>query len=157
MSQSIGTPVDSAERAIFTERIFDAPRELVFKAWIDPDILAQWFGPAGFRTTTHEIDVKPGGVWRFTMHGPDGTDFPNKAIYTEVVPPEKLVFEHGEDAEDFVRMDLVTAIFEEIDGKTKISFTQLFNSKAERDEVAGFAVEGNRQTFDRLEAYLASL
>lgn len=155
--QTIDTSADFADRAIFTERIFDAPRELVFNAWTDPDILSQWFGPAGFRTTTHEIDVRPGGIWRFTMHGPDGTDFPNKAIYTEVAPPEKLVFEHGEDADEFVRMDLVTAIFEEIEGKTKISFTQLFNSKAERDEIAGFAVEGNRQTFDRLEAYLASI
>jgi uncharacterized protein YndB with AHSA1/START domain len=156
MSQSIDTLSNVAEREIRTERIFDAPREVVFAAWTDPDLLAQWFGPAGFTTTTHEIDVVPGGTWRFTMHGPDGMDFPNKAIYTEVTPPEKLVFEHGVDGAEYTFTDLVTALFEEVDGKTKLTFTQLFNSKAERDEVAGFASEGNNQAFDRLEAILAA-
>jgi len=152
----IDTISSTAEREIRTERIFDAPRELVFSAWTDPVILAQWFGPDGFTTTTHEIDMVPGGAWRFTMRGPDGVEFPNKAIYTEIVPPEKIVFEHGEDSDEFLPLDIVTALFEEFEGKTKLTFTQLFASKEQRDEIAVFAVEGNRQTFDRLEAYLAS-
>jgi uncharacterized protein YndB with AHSA1/START domain len=68
-------------------RTFDAPRELVFNAWTDPKQITQWWRLTGFTTTTHEMDVKPGGVWRFVMHGPDGTDYKNKIVFIEVVRP----------------------------------------------------------------------
>lgn len=68
-------------------RTIDAPRDLVFDAWTDPAHVGQWWGPDGFTTTTHEIDIRPGGVWRFTMHGPDGVDYPNEIAFEEIVPP----------------------------------------------------------------------
>ena len=85
----------TADREIATSRVFDAPRDLVWEAWTDPKHLARWYGPNGFTVTTHEMDVRPGGVWRLTMHGPDGTDYPNLTRYVEVVRPERLVYEHG--------------------------------------------------------------
>src|SRR3954464_2525826 len=85
---------DSADREIVAVRVFDAPRELVYKAWTDPEHVAQWWGPNGFTNTIHEMDVRPGGVWRFIMHGPDGTDYKNEVEYLEVVKPELLVYLH---------------------------------------------------------------
>jgi uncharacterized protein YndB with AHSA1/START domain len=87
----------TSDRDLVIERIFDAPRQMVFDAWTDPETIGQWWGPRGFTTTVHEMDVRPGGVWRFTMHGPDGTDYPNRVVYDEVVAPERLVYTHGAD------------------------------------------------------------
>lgn len=82
----------TADREIGTTRIFNAPRELVGKAWADPKHVALWWGPNGFTNTISEMSVKPGGTWRFVMHGPDGTDDPNKIVFLEVVKPERLVY-----------------------------------------------------------------
>ena len=64
---------ETSDREIVITRVFDAPRELMFGAWIDPESIGRWWGPNGFMTTTHEMDVRPGGVWRFIRHGPDGS------------------------------------------------------------------------------------
>ena len=79
-------------RSIIGTRLFDAPRDLVFSVWTDPKHLAQWWGPYGFTTTTSSFDMRPGGVWRFVMHGPDGTDYENRITYDEIVRPERLVY-----------------------------------------------------------------
>lgn len=79
---------DTADREIVISRLIHAPRELVFKVWTDPKHVAHWWGPNGFTNTIHEMDVRPGGVWRFIMHGPDGVDYPNKIVYKEVVKPQ---------------------------------------------------------------------
>ena len=73
----------------------------MFSAFTDPKHLAQWWGPDGFTTTTHSFDFRPGGIWRFVMHGPDGRDYQNRIIYDEIVPPERLVYHHsgGDDVE----------------------------------------------------------
>src|ERR1700722_521534 len=84
----------TAGREIAATRIFDAPRELVFRMWTEPEHVAKWWGPIGFTNTIHEMDVRPGGVWRFIMHGPDGVDYPNKNVYLEVVRPDRLVWDH---------------------------------------------------------------
>src|SRR5689334_18469516 len=76
MSARKNNPSDSSDREIVITRVIDAPRELVFAAFTDAEHISNWWGPNGFRTTTYEKDVRPGGVWRFTMHGPDGTDYP---------------------------------------------------------------------------------
>src|SRR5258706_10882308 len=76
-------------------RVFDAPRELVWKVWTEPEHIGKWWGPNGFTTTTHKMEVKAGGVWRFVMHGPDGRDYQNKITFIEVVKPERLVYKHG--------------------------------------------------------------
>jgi uncharacterized protein YndB with AHSA1/START domain len=75
---------DTSDREIITRRLLNAPRELVFEAFTQPEHLAKWWGPNGFTITTHEMEVKPGSAWRFMMHGPDGVDYPNKIVYEEL-------------------------------------------------------------------------
>jgi uncharacterized protein YndB with AHSA1/START domain len=147
----------TADREIVTTRVFDAPRELVFKAFTDPKHIVNWWGPKGFTNTTLEMDVRPGGVWRFTMHGPDGTDYPNKIAYLEVVRPERLVYDHDDD--DGGNGFHVTVTFEAQGGKTKLTMRALFATAAERAKVVEEygAIEGANQTLDRLEAYLGKM
>ena len=147
----------TSDREIVTTRVFDAPRELVFKAWLDPEHIPQWWGPNGFTTTTHEMDARPGGVWRFVMHGPDGVDYDNKIVYLEIVEPERLVYMHGDEVEADQFQTTVT--FEEQTGKTRLTMRALFPSAAQRDYVVREfgAVEGGQQTLDRLGAYLAKM
>jgi len=142
---------DASGREIVSARVLNAPRERVFAAWTEPAQLARWWGPKGFRNTFHEFDLRPGGVWRFTMHGPDGVDYPNKSVFVEIVRPERIVFQHLEPIHTF----RATASFSKQNGKTKVVFRMLFATAAECDKVKGFVVEGNEQNFDRLEALLA--
>src|SRR5215510_5227672 len=113
----------TADREIVASRIFDAPRELVWKAWTDPHHVAQWWGPRGFRNTIREMDVRPGGVWQLVMHGPDGRDYQNKIVYVEVVKPERLVYDHVSGPQ--FRMSVS---FTEAGGKTKIVVQMLFET-----------------------------
>jgi uncharacterized protein YndB with AHSA1/START domain len=137
----------SADREIVATRVFDAPRELVWKLWTDPHHVAQWWGPNGFTSTIQEMDVRPGGAWRLIMHGPDGTDYPNKSVYVEVVRPERLVYDHVSGPQF-----RATATFLEEGGKTRVTMRMVFESAALRDRVAKEfgAVEGLRQTLGRL-------
>jgi uncharacterized protein YndB with AHSA1/START domain len=82
---------ETKDREIVQKRIFNAPRELVFRAFTERAHIDHWFGPAGFKTTTHQMDVRPGGVWRFTMQHPEQGTFSNKVAYLEITPPERLV------------------------------------------------------------------
>jgi len=148
----------TTDREILLTRVFDAPRELVFNAWIDPNHIAQWFGPDGFTTTILGMDVRPGGVWRFIMHGPDGVDYPNKIVYVEIVKPERLVYNHFAEDVDEPGQFHVTMTFAEQAGRTVLSMQMLFETAAERDRVVKEygAIEGGEQTLDRLAAYLAA-
>jgi uncharacterized protein YndB with AHSA1/START domain len=150
---------EPSDREIVFTRLFDAPRELVWEAWTDPQQVVQWWGPRGFTTTTHEMAVRPGGVWRFIMHGPDGTDYPNKIVYTEVVPPERLAYTHGSDDGDESGQFQVTVTFTDQDGKTRLTMRSLFASAEERDKVVKEygAIEGGNQTLDRLAEHLAGI
>lgn len=145
----------AANREMVVSRLFDAPRDLVFAAWSDPHI-GKWWGPNGFTTTTHMMDFRPGGRWRFVMHGPDGRDYDNLIIYDEIVPPERLVYHHSgeEDASDVIFKTVAT--FTEENGKTRVTMRVILSSAAERDRVAQEygAVEGAHQTLSRLAAYL---
>jgi uncharacterized protein YndB with AHSA1/START domain len=147
----------TADREIVTSRVIDAPRALVFEAWTDPRHVANWFGPDGFTVTTHEMDVRPGGTWRFTMHGPDGTDWPNVVTYEEVTPPERLVYLHGDDRE--TDMFHVTVTFDDRDGQTALTLKSVFKTAAARDFVVRErgAIEGGRQTLAKLDRYVATL
>ena len=149
----------SADRELIFTRIFDAPRELVFKAWTDPKQIVKWWGPKGFTTTTHEMDVRPGGVWRFIMHGPDGTDYKNKIVFLEVVKPQRLIYKHAGDADTEPVTFQVTVTFTEQGDKTKLIMRMLFDSAEERENVVAKygAVEGANQTLDRLTEYLTHL
>jgi uncharacterized protein YndB with AHSA1/START domain len=144
------------EREIVLSRVFDAPRELVFEAWTDPEGLAQWFGPKGFVTKTHEIDVRVGGRWRFEMRAPNGTCYPNLIEYLEIKKPERLVMDHGTGVDDDPRRFRVTITFDaQSDGKTVVTMRQLHPTQAQRDAGIGFgAVELGYQTLDKLAAKL---
>lgn len=140
-------------------RVFDAPRELVFKAWTEPAMLLKWWGPKGFTNTFHEIDVRPGGKWRFIMHGPDGVDYPNQIVFDEVIRPERLVYTHGSGVEGDPGTFNVTVTFEEQGSRTLLTLRMLFPSIEERDRVVNEygALEGGRQTLERLAEHLATL
>jgi uncharacterized protein YndB with AHSA1/START domain len=127
--------LDSDPRSIIGIREFDAPRALVFSAWTDARHLAQWWGPNGFTTTTSSFDFRPGGVWRFVMHGPDGRDYQNRVTFDEIVPPERIVYHHGggDDVEP-VRFTQ-TVVFEDIGGRTRLTWRSDFPTAAERDRV----------------------
>lgn len=142
----------AADCEIVTTRIFKVPRERLFKAWTDPVWLAQWWGPKGFTSTFHEFNLQQGGVWRFTMHGPDGTDYENKSVFVEIVEPERLVFDHVSG-----HLFRVIATFEDEGGETKVTFRMIHNTPEECEKVKVFAVEANEQNFDRLEAVLEKM
>jgi uncharacterized protein YndB with AHSA1/START domain len=153
MTPDRATP-ETSDREIVVTRVFDAPRELVFKAWTDPQHLAHWWGPNGFSITTHEMEFKPGGVWRFVMHGPDGRDYQNKVLYVEITEPERLVYDHVSGPQ--FRM---TVTFANQGGKTSITAQMLFDSAALRDKtVKEFgAVEGLKQTIGRLGEHVTQM
>jgi uncharacterized protein YndB with AHSA1/START domain len=144
--------------SIVGTREYDAPRDLVFAMFCDPKHLAQWWGPNGFRTTTLSFDMRPGGVWRFVMHGPDGRDYHNRVTYQEIVPPERLVYRHGggEDVEPVQFRQTIT--FEDLGGRTRIVWRGDFPSAAERDRVIKEygADTGLVQTMARLADYVAA-
>lgn len=146
------------ERSIVISRTIDAPRELVFEAWTDPRHLAQWWGPNGFTTTTQSFDMRPGGVWRFVMHGPDGRDYDNRITFDEIAKPERIAYHHGggEDAEPVQFHTTVT--FDAVGGGTRLTMRMVFPTADERDRVVREygAEEGGHQTVARLADYVAT-
>lgn len=149
---------ETAEREIAVSRVIDGPRRLVFQALTEARHLAQWFGPNGFTLTTKAFAFHPGGEWVFTMHGPDGTDFPSWVQWQEIVPPERLVYRQGGKPGDPDAFHTTITLAEE-GGKTRISLRGLFNTKAQRDEVVEKfnAFEGAVQHLARLDAYTRNL
>ena len=150
---SLATLVGDHE--IAAVRIFDARRDLVWKVWTEPEHIAKWWGPEGFTTTTYSMDVRPGGVWRFVMHGPD-RDYQNKVTYLEVVKPERLVYKHGGEKEVEPVNFQVTVTFAGQGGKTRVDMRMVFPSANARDYVIKTygAMEGLNETLARLEEYL---
>jgi len=132
-------------------RIFDAPRELVFRVWTDRAHVAEWWGPHGFKTIIHKMDVRPGGRWRYSMRGPDGNDYPFDGAYIEVVEPERLVFE-GTIHSDVSQSVWTEVTFGEEGGKTKVTVRQVFGFESAATRGASI---GWNQQLDRLVAYLA--
>ena len=117
MSARSSIHLDKDPLLIIGSRVFDAPRELVFEVFTDPKHLSRWWGPNGFRTTTKAFDFRPGGVWRFVMHGPDGRDYQNRVTYEEIVRPERIVYSHGGDADVEPVTFRTTVMFEDVSGK----------------------------------------
>jgi uncharacterized protein YndB with AHSA1/START domain len=146
-----GAPFSEKAQLVLT-RTFDAPRGLVFKAWTDPKHLAQWWGPRGFTTKIHEMDVRPGGAWRYAMSGPDGKDYPFDGVYVEVVEPERLVFDGAIHASPEQRV-WTEVTFVEREGRTKVTVRQLYSF--ESDATRGASIGWNQQ-LDRLRELLAS-
>jgi uncharacterized protein YndB with AHSA1/START domain len=134
-------------------RVFDAPPALVFKAWTEPERLAQWWGPKGFQATSRTVDARPGGAWRIGMRSPEGKDHWARGVYREVVDPERLVFTFAwEEPEGRPgREMLVTLTFAEERGRTRLTFHQApFETVKDRDEHR----EGWSESLDRLAKYL---
>jgi uncharacterized protein YndB with AHSA1/START domain len=151
--------LDRDPRSIIGVREFDAPRDLVFSVWTDPKHLAQWWGPNGFTTTTHSFEMRPGGVWRFVMHGPDGRDYQNRITFEEVVPPQRIVYRHGDGADVEPVQFRQTVIFEDLGGRTRVTWRGVFPSAAERNRVIKEygADKGLAQTLARLEQHVSEL
>lgn len=136
------------------KRIFNAPRELVWEVWTNPEHIKEWWGPNGFSLTTKSMQVKPGEFWDFTMHGM-GRDWDNKIEYLEVERPTHLSYRHkGEKSEDY--NFTVSVFFEELNGKTLLTMQSVFKSKEIIDELNRKvnAIEGGKQTLSRLENYI---
>jgi uncharacterized protein YndB with AHSA1/START domain len=150
----------ASDREIVLTRVFDAPRELVWKAWTDPQHIVKWWGPDGFTDTIETMDVRPGGTWKHVMHGPDGTDYANNSRYLEVAEPERLVYSLHGGKKDAPATDAeVTVTFEEQGNKTKLILRMLFASAEARDTVIKTygAIEGGNQTLARLADFLPQL
>ncbi|GHM99081.1 activator of HSP90 ATPase [Cytophagales bacterium WSM2-2] len=155
-----GKNESTTDREIKITRVFDAPRNLLWSAWTEQKHVINWWGPTGFTNTIHQMEVKAGGVWDFIMHGPDGTNYPNKIVFTEVVKPELLKFDHGSDNPNDPGRFKVTVNFKVIEGnKTELTMQMIFLTKEARDLVVEKygAIEGNRQTMARLEEYLKTM
>lgn len=137
-------------------RIYDAPVQLVWEVWTDSEHVAKWWGPRGFTLTTHSKDLRPGGHWHYTMHGPDGTDYENKTLYYEVEECAKLVYDHGGNDE---RKPLfrVTVHFRDIGGgKTELEVISTLPTPEAAEEMRRFIkMAGGTTTWDRLAEYLA--
>lgn len=144
--------VDPA-RLIVTERLIAAPVEAVWAAWTSAETLGKWFGPDGFTLTTRSFVFRVGGVWDFTMHAPDGTDYPNWIKFTAIEPHRRIAWRHSEgegDPNEFV----TSAEFMAEHGSTRLRLVAEFSTAAERDRVVRDhgAEEGGRQTLGRLAA-----
>lgn len=154
-SLDLGDPI-----SIKGTREFDAPRELVFAAFTDPKHLAQWWGPNGFTTTTSHFEFKPGGVWRFVMHGPGGRDYQNRITFDEIVPNERIAYRHGggDDVEPVKFRQTVT--FEDLGGaRTRVVWHGVFPNAEARDFVIREygADKGLVQTMARLAGYVDTI
>lgn len=144
------------ENEIYITRIYDAPVSVVWDAWTDPKQVAQWWGPRGFTITTHSKDLRPGGRWIYTMHGPDGVDYPNNTLYYEVEKHSRLVYDHGAN-ENQPALFKVTVEFTDLKGKTKMEMTMALPTAEAAAETKKFIKLANgNSTWDRLAEYLST-
>ncbi|WP_448604668.1 SRPBCC domain-containing protein [Thermoleptolyngbya sp.] len=150
------------ERELMITRVFNAPREMVFKAWTEPAHIEQWSAPEGFSMRVTEHDFRPGGQWRYIMIGPDGVEYPSKGVFQEIVPPERIVttdeFGEGFEDVDLPQAMVVTTLFEALDAQTtRITIWVLHDSVSDRQKHEQMGVvDGWNSCLNRLETLLAS-
>ena len=152
MTATVTTPTD---REIHIERVFDAPRDKVFAAFTNPELIPEWWGPRGTTTIVDEMDVRPGGSWRFVGRGADGSETAFRGTYREITAPERIVqtFE-WEGLPGHVSVE--TAVFEDLGDRTRLVATSLFHTTEERDGMLHSGMEGGmNETYDRLDEVLA--
>ena len=147
------------DREIVLARVVDAPRNIVYAAWTDPEQIQAWFGPDGMVIETREIGLNPGGVWRFDMVTPDGTRYSNRMIFLRMEAPALIEVEHGSDQDDDPgKFRMLVTFDEQSNGKTVITLRQMHPSKAQRNEKIGFgAVEYGGQTLAKLARHVVKL
>jgi uncharacterized protein YndB with AHSA1/START domain len=161
--------IDTTSREMVITREFNAPRHLVFKAWIDPVQVAKWYGPSSFTNPECEVDARPGGSYRIVMRSPDGTDYPSVGTFLVVDAPERLVFTHGDNWHDYLHlprpedgrdpaMDVVTTVtFEDLGNRTRLTLHTIFGSETLRDAMINLGMEaGWSQSLDTLTEVLAT-
>jgi uncharacterized protein YndB with AHSA1/START domain len=144
---------DTTDREMRITRMLKAPIELVWDVWTKPEHIVNWWGPSGFTSTIHIMDVQQDGEWKLTLHGPDGTNFPNRSTFKEIVPLKKMVFEH------FNPHFITTVLFESRGDETDMDWSAVFDSAEMYDIIAKAhkAAEGQKQNVEKLEKYLAGL
>lgn len=143
---------------IFT-RLLNAPRELVFDVWTNPEHVDKWWGPNDFTNATHHMDARTGGNWAYIMHGADGVDYENYIQYLEVIKPEKLYYLHGEKEGDPGAFKGLVTFDDAGDNKTRLTMRLIFNTADELEYVVREfgAADGGNQTLDKLKNYLQTL
>lgn len=149
--------VEPGKQEIFMTRMFDAPRELVFKAYTDPTLIARWWGLRQNTTLIDEMEARPGGKWRFVERDPDGQEFAFHGVYHDVVAAERIVqtFEFEGMAGHVV---METSTFEDVGGQTKVIAQSIFQSVADRDGMVASGMEyGAEEGYQRLDELLATL
>jgi uncharacterized protein YndB with AHSA1/START domain len=151
MRETIAAKGITSDRELSISRLLNAPRHLVWKVWTEPEHIKQWWGPDGFNTTIHKMEVKKNGPWEFIMHGPDGKDYRNESVFVEIIKPEKIVYDHGPSPKF-----RATITFSEQGNKTLMNFTMVFATVEEKEQTVKVfkADEGQKQTVIRLEKYL---
>lgn len=142
------------DRELYLERLLDAPIDLVWEVWTKPEHIAQWWGPNGFTTTIDKMNMQPEGEWILTMHGPDGTDYPNESTFKEVVPMKRIVYDHTSYPYIVATID-----FEAQGDKTLIKWHMLFDSVEVFIDVAKKygAEKGQKENLEKLSVYLQNL
>ena len=145
-------PAAQLDKEVIVTRGVAASLDRAFAAWADPAQIVQWFGPEGFTLATHEIDIRPGGRWRFDMIAPDGTAFSNRITFLRIEPSRLIEADHGADADDDPdRFRLLVTFDAQDNGKTVVTLRQMHPTPERRGIVIGFgAVEFGGQTLDKL-------
>jgi uncharacterized protein YndB with AHSA1/START domain len=155
-SKSGRSPKDArdASNVIHIRRVYNASVKRVWDAWVLPEQVGEWWGPRGFTLTTRAKDVRVGGTWNYVMHGPDGVDYENRTTFLEVVPYEKLVYDHGANEEQGP-MFRVSVTFTETDGKTTMDMQMILPTPEDAKRTRGFVKQaGGNATWDRLGEFL---
>ncbi|TKC09662.1 SRPBCC family protein [Pedobacter frigoris] len=150
---STAIPPINPDCEIVTTRTTNTSQALAFKAWADPDHLKNWWGPVGFTNTFHEFDFRPGGKWRFTMHGPEKGNYQNECEFTVIEEPSVIIWKH-------ISQPLfdVIATFEKVsDGETKVIFRQVFATEKECNKIRPYVEDKNEENMDKLEQELAKM
>ena len=162
-SETTAISTNKEARELIIERVFDAPRELVFKAWTDRAHLVHWWGPKGWTLPVCNMDFRPGGTWHYCMRGPEGEESWGKAVYREIVEPERLVYvdvfsdAEGNTADGMPQM-LITVEFAEEGGKTRVTSRTQFATLEDLESLLEMGVaQGVTETWDRLAEHLARL
>ena len=145
------TTKTTADREFVHSRLIEAPREEVFRAFSQPERLARWWGPEGFSNTFATFDLRPGGAWRFVMHGPGGTNYSNECVFRELEPPSRVVIEHLADVHHF----FLTITFEAMGSRTRVGWRQVFDTVEHKERMAPIVQKANEQNLDRLQAEVA--
>lgn len=146
-------PGPTSDRESVHARLIDAPRERVFRAIAQPELLSRWWGPEGFTSTFEAFEFRPDGPWRLVLHGPDGSNYPNRNVFREIVVPERVVVEHLADIHHF----FLTITLEPDGERTRVGWQQVFDTAQHLRDIHPLVSKANEQNLDRLAAVVREL